>query len=202
MTNTNEFWSGQGGGDYIARQEAPQLAASYTAMWAKILARTAGVDKVMELGANVGCNLEAIKWLIPGAKRYAVETNREACDILVYHDVNVVRSDIRQWDPRGERWDLVFTRGVLIHIPPDDLPAIYAKMYQASGKYIMVAEYYSPTPMEIEYQGQTGLLWKRDFAGDLMRLYPNLKLVDYGFCWRGDPNWPQDDVSWFLLEKA
>jgi spore coat polysaccharide biosynthesis protein SpsF len=25
--------------------------------------------------------------------------------------------------------------------------------------------------------------------------------VDYGFAYRRDPNFPQDDITWFLLEK-
>ncbi len=28
-----------------------------------------------------------------------------------------------------------------------------------------------------------------------------LRLVDYGFVYRRDPNWPQDNINWFLLEK-
>jgi spore coat polysaccharide biosynthesis protein SpsF len=26
-------------------------------------------------------------------------------------------------------------------------------------------------------------------------------LVDYGFAYHRDPNFPQDDITWFLLEK-
>ena len=43
-------------------------------------------------------------------------------------------------------------------------------------------------------------LFKRDFAGDLIDSY-GLKLIDYGFIYKRD-NWaPQDDITWFLLEK-
>ena len=34
-----------------------------------------------------------------------------------------------------------------------------------------------------------------------MEKYNDLKLIDYGFSYRRDPNFPQDDISWFLLEK-
>jgi spore coat polysaccharide biosynthesis protein SpsF len=53
----------------------------------------------------------------------------------------------------------------------------------------------------INYRGHKDRLFKRDFAGELMDKYPDLKLVDYGFVWRRDNNFPQDDGTWFLLEK-
>ena len=64
----------------------------------------------------------------------------------------------------------------------------------------MVAEYYNPSPVNLSYRGNEETLFKRDFAGELMEQY-GLKLVDYGFIYKRD-NWaPQDDITWFLLEK-
>jgi spore coat polysaccharide biosynthesis protein SpsF len=28
-----------------------------------------------------------------------------------------------------------------------------------------------------------------------------MKLLDYGFAYRRDPDFPQDDINWFLLER-
>ncbi len=61
----------------------------------------------------------------------------------------------------------------------------------------MVAEYYNPTPVAISYRGHNDRLFKRDFAGELLDLYPQLQLVDYGFVYRRDPSFPQDDLTWF-----
>jgi hypothetical protein len=44
-------------------------------------------------------------------------------------------------------------------------------------------------------------LYKRDFAGEMLDRYPDLQLVDYGFSYHRDQNFPQDDANWFLLEK-
>ena len=96
--------------------------------------------------------------------------------------------------------ELVITKGLLIHIAPDDLPAVYANLYTLSDRYILIGEYYSPTPQEIEYRGQKGRLWKRDFAGELLDAYADLRLVDYGFHYHRD-KYPQDDITWFLLGK-
>jgi spore coat polysaccharide biosynthesis protein SpsF len=45
-------------------------------------------------------------------------------------------------------------------------------------------------------------LFKRDFAGDLLDRFPGLVLVDYGFVYHRDKAFPQDDMTWFLLEKC
>ena len=34
-----------------------------------------------------------------------------------------------------------------------------------------------------------------------MKKYNDLDLVDYGFIYHRDKNFPQDDLNWFLLEK-
>lgn len=44
-------------------------------------------------------------------------------------------------------------------------------------------------------------MYKRDFAGELMDMYPNLQLIDYGFVYRKDPVFVQGDTTWFLMEK-
>ena len=35
-----------------------------------------------------------------------------------------------------------------------------------------------------------------------MERFSSLSLVDYGFLYRRDPNFPQDDIHWFLMEKS
>jgi spore coat polysaccharide biosynthesis protein SpsF len=89
---------------------------------------------------------------------------------------------------------------VLIHIEPSRLADAYKVMHAACGRYICVAEYYNPTPMHVPYRGHQNKLFKRDFAGELLDTYPDLRLVDYGFQYHRDQA-PQDDVTWFLLEK-
>lgn len=92
-------------------------------------------------------------------------------------------------------------KGVLIHINPDELPRVYDKIIQSSRKYILVVEYYNPSPMTVTYRGYSERLFKRDFAGEILARYPELRLLDYGFVYHGDKNFPQDDLTWFLIEK-
>lgn len=93
-------------------------------------------------------------------------------------------------------------KGVLIHIAPDQLAAVYEKLYQVSRRYILIAEYYNPKPVSIPYRGHADRLFKRDFAGEMLDRYPDLELVDYGFVYHRDPLFPQDDMTWFLLQRT
>lgn len=115
-------------------------------------------------------------------------------------DVELHVQSILSFQPTTQ-WELVFTKGVLIHINPEMLPKVYECMYRASSRYLLVAEYYNPTPVEVAYRGHAGKLFKRDFAGELLDKFPDVLLVDYGFVYHRDPSFPQDDMNWFLLEK-
>ena len=68
--------------------------------------------------------------------------------------------------------DLVFTKTVLIHIPPERLVNVYENLYQNALKYILIAEYYDPNPVDVEYRGYKNKLFKRDFCGELLDRYP------------------------------
>ena len=81
------------------------------------------------------------------------------------------------------------------------MPQVYELLYQSSKKYICIAEYYNPKPVEIDYRGHEGKLFKRDFAGEMMDKYKDLQLVDYGFVYHRDYQFAQDDMNWFLLKK-
>ena len=72
---------------------------------------------------------------------------------------------------------------------------------KASNRYILIGEYYNPTPVTINYRGHDDRLFKRDFAGEMLDKHRNLKLVDYGFLYHRDNYFDQDDINWFLLEK-
>jgi spore coat polysaccharide biosynthesis protein SpsF len=55
--------------------------------------------------------------------------------------------------------------------------------------------------VEVPYRGNSGKLFKRDFAGEMLDRYSDLQLLDYGFGYHRDPQFPVDDITWFLLEK-
>jgi spore coat polysaccharide biosynthesis protein SpsF len=65
----------------------------------------------------------------------------------------------------------------------------------------MVCEYYSPAPLALPYRGHADRLFKRDFAGEIIDIYRDLELIDYGFAYHRDPVHPMDDLNWFLMKK-
>jgi pseudaminic acid biosynthesis-associated methylase len=202
VTEQEAFWAGEFGTAYIQRNQGDALLASNLDFFAKALRSARGVKSCIEFGANIGMNLKALKLLHPTQEQHGIEINQDAARELaqVIPPGNVHQSSILDFSPQ-KLWDLVLIKGVLIHINPDVLPQVYDKLVASSGRYLLVAEYYNPVPVGISYRGHADRLFKRDFAGEIMERHPQMQLVDYGFAYRRDPNFPQDDITWFLMEK-
>jgi spore coat polysaccharide biosynthesis protein SpsF len=202
-TQQEQFWAGEFGDAYVDRNKGEKLLASNLDFFSKALRGARGVSSCIEFGANIGMNLRAMRLLFPAQEQHAIEINAEAAKELAtaVPPANIFQGSILDY-PAGRQFDLVLIKGVLIHINPEFLPAVYEKLYQSTGKYLLVSEYYNPSPVAIPYRGHTDRLFKRDFCGELLDAYPDLALVDYGFAYRRDPNFPQDDVTWFLMRKG
>ena len=202
QTEQEEFWAGDFGTEYIQRNTGPELLAANLDFFVKALARAARPASCIEFGANIGMNLRALKLLYPSQEQHAIEINAAAAAELGSHipAANVYRQSILDFTPR-RTWELVLIKGVLIHMNPDSLPAVYERLQKATGRYLLVCEYYNPAPVTVSYRGHSNRLFKRDWAGEIMAAYPALALIDYGFAYRRDPSFPQDDITWFLMEK-
>jgi pseudaminic acid biosynthesis-associated methylase len=202
-TDQEKFWEGEFGNDYISRNKSDQLLAANLSLFSDILQKTGPIDSVLELGCNVGMNLMALEMLSPETSICGVDINKSAIEELKEHKPNYelhTQSIIDSLDIHSA--DLSFTKGVLIHINPEKLNDVYENLYSKSNKYICINEYYNPSPVTINYRGHDDRLFKRDFCGDMMDKYNDLKLVDYGFGYRRDPVFQQDDMTWFLLKKS
>lgn len=199
-TEQEKFWKGQFGNEYIDRNR--MSIGSNLSLFSRILSKTANISSVIELGSNIGLNLIAINQLLPKAHLAAVEINSQA--ILELQKIpfisDIYHESILNFHPQ-KIYDLAFTKGVLIHINPDNLSTAYERLYQSSNKYVLIAEYYNPKPVEVVYRGYEGKLFKRDFAGEFMDKYSNCQLIDYGFAYHRDPIFPLDDLTWFLFTK-
>ncbi len=200
-----KFWRGDFGDAYTDRNasEAAQLRAR-TAMWAPIMAAMVGAAprSILEVGANVGNNLRALQHLTD-AELHAVEPNAKARQILVddhvvpaAHAHDGVASAI---DLPDSAVDLAFTSGVLIHIHPDDLDASYREIHRVAARYIVCIEYFSDQPEEIAYRGHSERLFKRDFGGHWLDLFPGLETVAYGFAWKRLTG--LDNLTWWVFRK-
>jgi pseudaminic acid biosynthesis-associated methylase len=201
-TEQEAFWAGQFGDDYIARNEGSALLASNLQFFSRALRNAERMGSCLELGANIGMNLRALRLLYPQAQLRGVEINATAAAQLaeLIGKENAICGSIFDFAV-GTTVDLALIKGVLIHINPSMLPTTYQRLYDASHRYVLVCEYYNPSPVAIPYRGHNDRLFKRDFAGEMLDMFPKLRLIDYGFAYRRDPAFPQDDITWFLMEK-
>ncbi|MCU0428894.1 MAG: pseudaminic acid biosynthesis-associated methylase [Cytophagaceae bacterium] len=202
QTDQEEFWAGTFGDEYIQRNRSAEYLASNIHFFAKALHRITPPSSILEFGANVGMNLKAIQQLYPSAQLHGIEINQSAATELasLLGSDHVYHGSIFDF-PTSKKVDLTLIKGVLIHIHPDKLGTVYEKLYECSHRYILIGEYYNPSPVSISYRGHSDRLYKRDFAGEMLERYSDLRLLDYGFAYRRDPAFPQDDITWFLLEK-
>lgn len=202
-TPQEEFWAGNFGSEYIGRNDNAQLLASNINFFSKALKQAGKIKSCLEFGANIGMNLKALQLLYPDVYLQGIEINHGAATQLVnlIGKNNVYEGSIFEY-PITQQVELTLIKGVLIHINPEMLETVYEKLYSASTKFILVCEYYNPSPVSITYRGHDERLFKRDFAGEMLDKYTDLTLIDYGFSYRRDPAFPQDDITWFLMQKA
>lgn len=201
-TQQEQFWAGDFGTEYISRNESFELLASNLNFFSKALKQAGKLTSCIEFGANIGMNLKSLKLLYPNIHLQGIEINSVAAEELakLIDSVNVFQGSIFDYNVT-DKVDLSLIKGVLIHINPNELNLVYTKLYESTSKFILICEYYNPSPVSISYRGHNDRLFKRDFAGELLDKYTDLKLVDYGFSYSRDVAFPQDDITWFLLSK-
>ena len=201
-TEQENFWAGEFGDKYISRNQSSALLASNLNFFSKALRSTSKISCCLEFGANIGMNLKALKLLYPNMDQYALEINKKAVSILseTVHNKNIFNESILDFEAK-RKWDLVLIKGVLIHLNPDYINDVYKTLVSSTSRYLLICEYYNPQPVMIKYRGNNEKLYKRDFAGEILDSFSNVRLADYGFTYHKDVSFPQDDITWFLLEK-
>jgi spore coat polysaccharide biosynthesis protein SpsF len=201
-TEQEEFWASEFGNEYIGRNKSDELLASNLNFFSKAFNQLGRPNSLIEFGANIGMNLRAIKLLFPKVKVSGIEINnnaeKELADLIGKE--NTFNGSIFDYES-NEKFDVSLIKGVLIHINPEMLSVVYEKLYRASNKYILICEYYNPSPVTVNYRGHNDRLFKRDFAGEMLETFDDLELIDYGFTYKRDKAFPQDDITWFLLKK-
>jgi pseudaminic acid biosynthesis-associated methylase len=201
ITDQEQFWAENFGDEYTCRNQGINIIRNNIALFTKIFSHTPQIHSVIEFGANTGQNLIAIRQLFPIVELSALEINKKAvASLKKIKNIKIYHKSILDFSPDYLR-DFVLIKGVLIHLNPDFLPKAYDLLYQTSKRYICLAEYYNPHPVEVNYRGHSNRLFKRDFAGEMLEQFSDLKLIDYGFVYHRDNYFPQDDITWFILEK-
>lgn len=202
---TLEFWTGEFGDEYTERNATSEHRTKIlNRFWGHILGQSPKFDSILEVGANVGDNLRAIqathantRWVEPPL--YAVEPNARArLKLQSVVGPEIYGFDAAHIDLPDNAVDMVFTSGVLIHIHPDELLAACQEIYRVARRYIICIEYFAPELQEMEYRGNTGVLWKQDFGSFWLQNF-DLRPLAYEFFW--EPISGMNNVTFWLMEK-
>lgn len=201
MNEQQNFWAKEYAVDYIEKNRTFDQALGEQA-WKKMLEKTHDLKSILECGCNIGRNIKFLNSTHPTSTKSIIEISLPAYKFVsenfrLQETFNGSIIDVNF----PKKFDLVFTMGVLIHIHPDDLLKNMEKMFELSGRFILIGEYFNRTPIMINYQGENDRLFKCDF-GKLFQENFSVQLIDYGFLW-GDlyDRAGFDDITWWLFER-
>ncbi len=170
------------------------------AFWTSVLSEFPA-KRILEVGCNIGGNLQWISKLANPADVFGVDVNQKALGIIRNRlpGVNAIQTAGRDLPFRDGFFDLTFTVGVLIHQPQETLPLVMSEIVRASRRWVLCAEYFAEQLTEVPYRGQHGALFKLDFGGMYQRLFPSLQLRRKEFL-PASAGW--DDHTVWIFEKA
>ena len=203
ITQQENFWAGEFGNEYVSRSQGEEIINSNIDFFKKALKNVTDIKTCIEFGSNIGLNIRALKKIYPDQEHHVIEINKKAVEYLkeFISEENIINDSIINFKP-FKKWDLVLIKGVLIHINPEMLSKIYLSLVNSCNKYLLINEYYNPKPVSIDYRGHSEKLYKRDFAGEILDSFPEMKLIDYGFLYERDPIHKRvGSTNWFLLKK-
>jgi spore coat polysaccharide biosynthesis protein SpsF len=159
--------------------------------WREILDLT-GARSVFEVGCNAGWNLLALRTLDPTLELHGIDVNERALAEARRDGISVATWNVVDM-PYRQQFDLVFTAGVLIHVPPHALERAMTAIVDSSLSHVLAVEYAAEKEEPICYRGHDAL-WRRPFGA----LYEDmgLHLVGHGHAGKGF-----DDCQWWCLSK-
>jgi len=120
-----------------------------------------GAKKICEVGCNIGNNLSNFP---KNSEVYGFDMSEYALEKAKKHypSFKFKVGNMNKIPIDDSFFDLVFTRGVLIHIPSSDIDAGLKEMVRISKKWIMNLEYFGNDGEMIEWSRGDELLWYRN----------------------------------------
>jgi pseudaminic acid biosynthesis-associated methylase len=197
-TRLERLWSGPFGDRYIDRNA--DAGGGRSDFWATQLARP-GLRSALEVGCNVGANLQWIAQHLGPERTAGVDVNSTALERLRQRlpGLDARQAPARSLPFTDGSFDLVFTTTVLIHVKHEELPGVMAEIVRCSRRYVLCGEYFAEGEVEVPYRGERDALFKRDYGALYLERHPELELVDSGFLSAAKTDW--DDVTYWMLEK-
>lgn len=192
MSRQLDAWKGAFGDAYTDRNQPDPTVRERA--WGVML-RGLALQTVLEVGSNTGANLRALERINPSWRLTGIEPNAHARQQAMVLTLN---GSVTSIPFKDGNFDLVFTCGVLIHVPPEELEAALHELYRVSRRYLLAIEYHADEATGILYRGQLDMLWKRNYLQEYLTRFPDLVLCHAGF-WTAKDGF--DRCTWHLMEK-
>ena len=137
-------------------------------------------NSIFEVGFFSGRNLHYIKEAFPSVSIAGLDINAKATRYArekLGLDKDLYCMDLHSMGDIGETFDVVFTSGVAIHVPPDDVAGVLKLLIGLSNKYVMHIEQIGgnilekgPKHLKPNYKVSDQIQW----SPDLLSMYENL----------------------------
>jgi pseudaminic acid biosynthesis-associated methylase len=195
---SEELWRGEFGDSYTRRNALTDLRFR-TEMWRILLPNNC--TSILEVGANVGSNLEAISEF-SNIELYACEPNELAREQLqeIVSPTHVTADWADKLSFPSGVADLVFTCGVLIHVPPDKLLKSLQEIHRCAKHWIICGEYFAPSEEMVPYRGHNDQLWRRDYGSLYLDNFSDLHCQSTTFAW--DRMTGLDNLTFWVFQKG
>lgn len=172
VTTQEQAWSSQVGQEYTDRNTmtVEELDELYwdcfgTTRWklnVRFLLDFPDTTRILEVGCNIGMQLRHLQKM-GFTNLHGIELQQYAIDHLCVENVDVQQGNAIKLPYLDRDFDLVFTSGVLIHLPEPKLHQAMTEIVRVSNRWIWGFEYYSIPRTQIPYQARNDLLWSDDF---------------------------------------
>ncbi|WP_135854107.1 pseudaminic acid biosynthesis-associated methylase [Halorussus salinus] len=209
MSEQGQKWAGDAGVEYTERNphtvddletlRREQYGLTQSEIYRDLLGDVDRDAEILEVGSNVGVQLRCLRQLgfenVVGidVQSYAIAKSREYSP-----DIPAVVGDASRLPFEDDAFDLVFTNGCLVAIPPELLADVQSEIVRCSREYVLGSEFYADEYVEIDSDHDEQLYWKTDFRRHYRENH-DLETVRSRFL-HYDETDNKDEI--FLLRKA
>lgn len=154
--------------------------------WLRQQVRRLKPGSILEVGCGFGRNLE---YLIDRGVDPKILTGTDISRRLLRRvnlPVRLVRADARNLPFVDRQFDLVFTHGLLMHLPPGRLAGGLSELIRVSRKYLILIEEVRSRPKQLNY-----FTWAHDYDKIIASLPVKIVVKKRG----------QHSLIWYLLQK-
>lgn len=175
MNKQEEVWTSELGDKYsIENSDFPtnellfqtkHIDETVYSVYSKIFDELDRNYRILEVGCNVGHKLRRLQMM--GFKNlYGLDANLSALALgeAQYEDIHFIHQDLSTWKTI-EKFDIVMTNYMLIHVSPKFINETLRKCYDLSRKYMFHLEFDTgDIELEIPWLDKKDICWKRDMS--------------------------------------